>query len=193
MNVIETIVHRCSIGKMTDERPTRAHIERVLEAATHAPNHHHAQPWRFFVLAGQARAELGELMAESLRARLEEAAYHPKNEAKLEKERHKPLRAPVLLVAAAEYPHQEKVLEIENIEAVAAAVENMLLAAEELGLAAMWRTGDAAYDPRVKAWLGLTPQDTIVGFVYLGHPAVPHQERHPIPFQEKTTWLGWEE
>lgn len=192
MSIIETIAQRRSIGKMTEERPTRAQIERILEAATHAPNHHNTQPWKLFVLAGSARTELGKIMAESLRARLGEVR-DDKRQAMLEKERHKPLRAPVLLVAAAEHPHHDNVLEIENIEAVAAAVENMLLTAEELGLAAMWRTGNAAYDPHVKQWLGLAPEDAIVGFIYLGYPSIPRQERHPIPFQEKTTWLGWKE
>ncbi len=192
MSIIETIARRRSIGKMTDERPTRSQIERILEAATHAPNHHNTQPWKLFVLAGSARIELGKVMAEALHARLGDVR-DDKRQAILEKERHKPLRAPVLLVAAAEHPHHANVLEVENIEAVAAGVENMLLTAEELGLAAMWRTGDAAYDPRVKQWLGLAPEDAIVGFIYLGHAAIPHLERHPIPFQEKTTWLGWEE
>ena len=73
------------------------------------------------------------------------------------------------------------------------AAENMLLVAEELGLAAMWRTGDAAYDPRVKQWFGLAPEDHIVAFLYLGYPAIPHQERQPIPIERKTTWLGWED
>ena len=191
MSIIEIIAQRRSIGKMTDECPTRTQIERILEAATHAPNHHNTQPWKLFVLAGHARAELGEIMAESLHTRLGDISDE-KYLAKLEKERHKPLRAPVLLVAAAEHPHHASVLEIENIEAVAAAVQNMLLAAEELGLAAMWRTGDAAYDPRVKQWLGLAPEDALVGFIYLGYPAIPHQERHPISFREKTTWLGWD-
>lgn len=192
MSVIDLITRRRSIGKMTGERPTRAQIEAILEAATHAPNHHNTQPWKLFVLAGNARAELGEIMAESLLSRLEEVESE-KGRARLEKERGKPLRAPVVLVAAAEHPSQEKVLEIENIEAVAASVQNMLLVAEELGLAAMWRTGDAAYDPRVKRWLGLAPQDHIIAFIYLGYPAIPRQERHPVAFQAKTTWLDWEE
>jgi len=76
---------------------------------------------------------------------------------------------------------------------VAAAVQNMLLTAEEMGLAAMWRTGDGAYDPQVKQWLGLAPEDHIVAFVYLGFPSIPKLERHPTPYEEKTTWLGWEE
>src|SRR5713226_5873530 len=69
MTVFETIKRRRSIGKMTQQRPTREQIERLLEAATHAPNHHKVEPWKFFVLAGKAREELGVVMAESLAAR----------------------------------------------------------------------------------------------------------------------------
>jgi nitroreductase len=192
MNIREIIARRRSIGKMTDRRPTRQQIEKILEAGTHAPNHHNAQPWRFFVLAGQARSELGDILAESLLARSGELSSE-KGQALLNKERGKLLRAPVVIVAAAEYPQQDNVIEIENVEAVAAAVENMLLVAEELELAAMWRTGDAAYDPRVKQWLGLTPKDHIVAFIYLGYPAIPIQERRPTPHEKKTTWLGWTE
>jgi nitroreductase len=192
MSVFSIIKQRRSIGKMTAQMPTRAQIERVLEAATHAPNHHRVEPWRFFVLAGKARQELGEIMAASLAARLNESTSE-KAQALLNKERQKPLRSPVLIVAVAEHPQLPKVLDIENIAATAAAVQNMLLTAEEMGLAAMWRTGDAAYDPRVKQWLGLSPEDHIVAFVYLGYPAIPKLERRPTPIEKKTTWLGWEE
>jgi nitroreductase len=192
MSVFETIKSRRSIGKMTEQRPTRKQIERILEAATHAPNHHKVEPWKFFVLAGSARAELGTIMASSLAKRLGDAR-NDKTQALLNKEQNKLLRSPVVLVVAAEPPHQPNVLSIENIEAVAAAVQNMLLTAEEMGLAAMWRTGDAAYDPQVKQWLGLAPEDHIVAFVYLGFPSIPKLERHPTPFEEKTTWLGREE
>ncbi len=192
MNVFETIKSRRSIGKMTEQQPTRRQIERILEAATHAPNHHKVEPWKFFVLAGWAREELGAVMAEALAERLDGTSAG-NAQALLNKERNKLLRSPVVIVVAAEQPKQPKVLKIENIEATAAAVENMLLTAEEMGLACMWRTGDAAYDPRIKQWLGLVPEDHIVAFVYLGFPAIPKLERHPTHFEEKTTWLGWEE
>src|SRR5579883_3270721 len=93
MSVFEIIARRRSIGKMTAERPTRAQIERMLEAATHAPNHHHVQPWKFVVLAGSARAELGEVMAEALLARASDLSGE-KGEALLAKERNKLLRSP---------------------------------------------------------------------------------------------------
>jgi nitroreductase len=192
MSVFETIKNRRSIGKMTDERPSRGQIERLLEVATHAPNHHKVQPWKFIVLAGSAREELGVVMAESLLNRLEETSSE-KAQAMLNKERNKLMRSPVVIVVAAEIPHQPNVLEIENIEATAAAVQNMLLAGEEMGLACMWRTGEAAYDARVKQWLGLAPEEHVVSLLYVGFPAIPHLERKPIPFEEKTTWLGWEE
>jgi nitroreductase len=192
MSVFDIIQRRRSIGKMTEERPTREQIERLLEAATHAPNHHKVEPWRFFVLAGEARKELGEVMAEALAARLCESPQG-KGEAMLAKERTKLLRSPVVIVATARHAEQPKVVEIENIEAVAAAVENMLLTAEEMGLACMWRTGDAAYDPHVKRWLGLEPEDAIVAFVYVGFPAIAKLERSPTTFAQKTRWLGWEE
>ena len=191
MYVFDLIKRRRSIGKMTGERPTREQIELLLEAATHAPNHHKVQPWKFIVLAGNAREELGTAMAMSLAGRLEETSSE-KAQAILNKERNKPLRSPVVVVVVAESPKQPKVMEIENIEAVAAAVQNMLLTAEEMGLACMWRTGDAAYDARVKRWLGLEPEDAIVAFVYVGFPAIPKLERYPTSFAQKTTWLGWE-
>ena len=192
MTIFQTIKHRRSIGKMTSEVPNREQIERLLEAATHAPNHHKVQPWRFFVLADHAREELGAVMAEALAARLDETTSD-KAQALINKERGKLLRSPIIIIVAAERPNLPNVLAIENIEAVAAAVENMLLTAEEMGLACMWRTGDAAYDPRVKAWLGLSAEDHIVAFVYVGYAAIPHLERKPSPGEEKTTWIGWEE
>jgi nitroreductase len=189
--VRETIQQRRSIGKMTEQCPSREQIQQLLEAATHAPNHHRVEPWRFFVFAGRAREELGEVLQESLLARMEDKASE-KAQALLRKERNKPLESPVVIAVVANHAHHAKVMDIENIEATAAAVQNMLLVAEEMGLAAKWRTGDAAYDPLVKRWLGVSHEDHIVAFLYIGFPAIPRVERNPTPVAQKTTWLGWE-
>ncbi len=144
------------------------------------------------MLAGKARDELGTIMQKSLAARLTETTSD-KARAALQKERQKPLRSPILIAVAALCPEQPNIVDIENVEAVAAAVQNMLLTAEEMGLACMWRTGDTAYDPQVKKWLGLSVEDHIVAFVYLGYPALPQTERHPTPIEAKTAWLGWQD
>lgn len=189
--VRETIRQRRSIGKMTEQCPSREQIQQLLEAATHAPNHHRVEPWRFFVLAGQAREEFGEVLQEALLARMEDKTSE-KAQALLRKERNKPLESPVVIAVVSNHAQHAKVMDIENIEATAAAVQNMLLTAEEMGLAAKWRTGDAAYDPLVKRWLGVSDKDHIVAFLYVGFPAIPRVERHPTPIVQKTTWLGWE-
>lgn len=192
MSVYDVIRVRRSIGKVKPDRPPREKIERMLEAATYAPNHHTTEPWRFYVLGGAARDELGELMETSLRQRLPETTGE-KAQAALAKERNKPLRAPVVIAVASVRPENPKIVDIENVAAVAAAIQNMLLVAEEEGLVCIWRSGDPARDPLVKAHFGLGADEHIVGFVYVGYPAVPRPERTPSDFRSKTEWWGWEE
>ena len=189
MDVLEAMRTRRSIGKVGPERPPKEVIERVLEAATWAPTHHKTQPWRFYVLAGRAREALGDVMAES------KAAHVPvhKAEAKMEKARKKPLRAPVVIVVAVNPSQDEDVVEIEEIAATAAAVENMLLAAHGMGLGAMWRTGDACYDPKIQAFFGLQEPARLLGFVYLGYAAMSPPRASRIPAEELTVWMGWDE
>ena len=70
----------------------------------------------------------------------------------------------------------------EDRDAVAAAVQNLLLGATAAGLASHWATGDWMDDPDVKALAGLAPDDDLVALVYLGWPTgdVPSVER-PAP------------
>ena len=187
-NTFNIIKQRRSSGQLTQQQPTRAQIECLLESATYAPNHHLTEPWHFFVLTGTAREELGQVMAKSLQARLNEDESAASLQ-RLLKESQKPLRAPVIITVAVRAASREKESIIEDIEATAAAVQNMLLTAEELGLGAMWRTGDAAYDPLVKHWFGLAPEDHIVAFVYVGFPKLAREVRIPTHFSEKTTWM----
>lgn len=188
-NVFEVIKQRRSVGQMTHEQPTRAQIERLLEAATYAPSHHVTEPWHFFVLTGAARDRLGEVMEESLRQRLPELGT-PQAQEQLWRERTKPRRAPVIIIVALRDALHLAGELVENIEAAAAAVQNMLLVATEMGLATIWRTGDPACDPLVTQWFGLDPSDHIVAFVYVGYPKVTRAMRIPTHFSKKTTWLS---
>jgi nitroreductase len=86
----------------------------------------------------------------------------------LQRERQKPLRAPLIIVVAAVCNATAKIPPIEQILAAGAAAQNIMLAAPALGFGAMWKTGDAAYDDTVKVALGLVAEDSIVGFLYLG-------------------------
>ncbi|GBD17449.1 Putative NAD(P)H nitroreductase YdjA [bacterium HR26] len=184
--VLELLRTRRSMPRVQPACPPREVIEQVLEAAVWAPNHHLTEPWRFIVLTGEARRELGEAMARGKLAR--EGTVDPP---KLDALRRKPLRAPVIVAVGVIPASREPEVEIEEICAGAAAIQNLLLAAHGLGLAAMWRTGEAAFDPEVKAFLGLPPAAHLLGFVYLGYPAGEPPRRTRRPAAEVTTWLGW--
>lgn len=194
--VLEALEARHSAPRVLPERPPRDLIESIIAAACWAPNHHRTEPWRFTVLTGSARDELGFHMAEALRRRLRErsegAEIPDELRAALHTERRKPLRAPVVVAVAAVPSDHPNVVEIEEIEACAAAVQNMLLAAEAVGLGAMWRTGKAAYDPAIKRFLGFPDGAHLVAFVYLGYPdrQVPRPRERRC--EEHTTWRGWQ-
>jgi nitroreductase len=190
--VLEAVLNRRSPAAFSREQPARAQIEQLIQAAVRAPNHYRNEPWRFFVLTGPAREQLGEVFAESLKAKLA-SPDAPENAAALERERAKPLRAPVVIAVAAVKTDNPKALPDEDLSATAAAVENLLTVAPALGLGAFWRTGDAASDERVKAFFGLRPEDRIVAFVYVGYPEVMGKLTPRRDVSETTTWLGWNE
>ena len=147
--LLELIQSRRSVGALSGQPVSRADVEQVLRAALAAPNHHDTHPWRFVVIAGTARGEISH--------RLE--------------------RAPVVIACLVRGTHAGVVQEREDRDAVAAAIQNMLLAAHASGLASIWRTGEMVDDPAVAATLGLADGDRIVGFVYLGYPLTPLSPR----------------
>lgn len=189
MDAIELITTRRMCGKVLDEAPTRQEIETLIEAAVCAPNHHLTEPWRFIVLSGKGLDELGDAMAARLTA---QDAGSPNLEERVEKERARPKRAPVIVAVIYVPSHHPKALDIEDRYAVGAAVQNMLLAAHGMGLGAYWRTGAAAFDRRVGQSLGLEEGEEIAAFVYLGYPsgepAGPARRRKGPA--ELTTWKG---
>jgi nitroreductase len=190
--VLALMRERRSAARVRPDEPPREAIETLLQAATWAPNHYRTAPWRFTVLTGDARGTFGDVLAASMERRMNQATTPPSPEeraAALAKERNKPLRAPVIIAVACLPSTAEKVDEIEEISAVAAGVQNMLLAAEALGLGAMWRTGAPARDPEAKRALGFPETSRIIAFVYVGYPDLTSQherERDPAPY---TTWL----
>jgi nitroreductase len=194
VDVLEAIKRRRSIGKVTQEPVPRELIEQMLAAAVEAPNHHETEPWRFFVLTGTAREDFGDVLAEALRRRLA-GEGEKKVEGLALAERAKPLRAPVLIVVAVKHDQTEKggekIVPVEDLMATAAAIENMLLAAHALGLAAQWRTGDGAFDPHVKAHFGLQPTDEIAAIVYVGYrdPERDVPRTRNRAYADRTEWL----
>jgi nitroreductase len=192
MNLEEAIRERRSIGLVKPDEVDQPLIEKLLEAAVYAPNHHMTEPWRFFVLRGNGRAVLGHAYADIAGEFLEDPFSEANIEA-LKKHYNKAFRAPVIIVAVSEATDSPKVDRREEIAAVHAAVQNMLLQAHALGLGAIWRTGAPAYHPFMKNAFGLRDMHDVVGFIYLGHPIQSPSVRIPSSYQSKTVWLNEED
>lgn len=163
MDALDALHLRSSVPKLSDPLPSPEMLENIYRAAFRAADHAVLRPWRFLIVKEDSRRRLGELFVKAGLAR--EPSLEP---AAIEKLRCKPLRAPLVLVCISSFKPHPKVPEIEQDLSAGAATQNMLLAAFAQGLGAMWRTGYLAYDPIVKSGLGLSFEEKIVGFLYIG-------------------------
>ncbi|HKE39435.1 MAG TPA: nitroreductase [Casimicrobiaceae bacterium] len=163
MEAIDALTTRVSGSELGDPAPDELELHTILSAAARAPDHGRLRPWRFTVLKGIARDRLGALFAEAYRRRHPDATP-----AQIEKEKNRPLRAPLVVVVGAKVNHESHIPAIEQILSGGAAAQNIMVAAFALGFGCAWKTGEAAYDPEIKSAFGLAPTDAIIGFLYLG-------------------------
>jgi nitroreductase len=173
MQAIEALHQRVSQAKLCDPAPSAEQRELIFKSALRAADHANLRPWRFVVVEGDDRERLGELyLAASL-------AENPDlDDARQQKILNMPFRAPMVLIAVAEYKAHAKVPEWELHLSAGAAVQNILNASFALGIGAYWRTGALAESEGVRRGLGLTAKDRVVGFIYLG---TPEGRTKPVP------------
>jgi len=162
--MLELIARRYSSVRLEHPGPDLIELDQILTAAVAGPDHRRLRPWRFTVFTGESRLEFGDLLAQRI------AELTPDQDpSRLARERDRLLRAPVVVAVGAVVEPQVTPA-IEQVCAVAAAVQNLLLAATALGYGSIWRTGWACRDDRVKDLLELREQDYLLGFIYLGTP-----------------------
>jgi nitroreductase len=163
MDAMELLLRRESALKLAAPGPSQDALDAMFESALRAPDHGRLRPWRFVVVPEDRRERFGELMAECLHRQQPDASTEM-----LQRERDKAMRAPVIVVVAAQIHRGHKIPDVEQLVSAAAAAENIMLAANAQGFGAMWKTGAPAYDATVKRALGLDPDSDIVGFLYVG-------------------------
>lgn len=165
--------------------PDEAQIETILTLASRVPDHGKLVPWRFILYRDPHKALIGDKLVEVLLADKPNA-----DAATIEKERGRFQAAPIVigLISTARADHP-KIPEWEMILAAGAVAQNMLLAANALGFGAQWLTGPAAYDERLKAYLGVEPGERVAGFVHVGTAAEAWPDRpRPVIAEITSTW-----
>ncbi|WP_373096758.1 nitroreductase [Zhongshania sp.] len=163
MDALSLLKSRNSAAKLVGPGPTDEELTEVFAAATRAPDHGRLRPWRFLVISGANLMALGDLFADAA-LRREPTLGEPE----LERFRQQPLRAPLIVVVISCLQDHPKIPRIEQQMSAACAAHGILLAAEALGYAGIWRTGANAFDAHVMAGLELSANEEIAGFLYIG-------------------------
>ncbi len=168
MDALTALQTRTAAPRLTEPAPDAGQLEQILKAGLRAPDHGMLRPWKFLVVEGEGRQQLGQLLVD---------VTQPESEERRQKLLSTPLRAPLIIVAVATIK-EGKIRPSEQVCSTAAAIQNMSVACHALGFASIWLTGQVAYDNRVKLALGLRETDEIVGFLHIG--TATFSER-PVP------------
>jgi len=163
--------------------PGPAELRQILAVAMRSPDHGKLHPWRFVPVPSDRRGDFAALL---------QSAYRIDNPdpGRLEVEANERFahQAPTLIVALSSPTEGHKIPVWEQQLSCGAACMNLVLAAHALGFAAGWVTGWAAYSPAVLEAFG-TPPERIAGFIFLGTPGAPLEERlRPEPGEVVSEW-----
>ncbi|MBN1583413.1 MAG: nitroreductase [Anaerolineae bacterium] len=191
MNTFDAIAQRRSIRRFKDTPITDELIEQLLTAATQAPSGKNIQPWRFIVVKEDKRAEMVRIMRQGIESAQAQGMSPGSSvgSAKIMEQ------APVTIFvfnANGIPPDQERTVDdtlwdAVNIQSIGAAIQNMLLAAQDLGIGTLWICDVFYAYGELCAWLEQTSQ--LIAAVSLGYPDEQPNARPRKPLDEVTTWL----
>ena len=173
--------------KMSSKKIDNNIIETILENANHAPSHGQTEPWRFIVFTCDGKRKLSEFQSELYKEKMLGEDF---KQVKFDQLIQNPIGVSHIIAICMKRQESEKLPEIEEIEAVACAVQNMHLTATCFGISALWSSGFPTYTEEVKPFLNLSEKDKCLGFFYLGYSENgewPKLEKRPI--SEKVTWI----
>jgi nitroreductase len=159
------------VGHLLEPGPSDEQLNALLRLAARVPDHGKLGPWRFVVIAGDARIRAGEALAKVIVNDEGADGSH------LAAARGLLQRAPVCVLVVSSPVPSTKAPEWEQQLSSAAACYALLLAAHAMGFGGCWLTEWPTYDARARAALGLQAHERIAGFVYLGTPGQPATER----------------
>lgn len=185
--ITEVIKNRRTIypEQYSDRKIHKEIVEDVLNNAVWAPTHGKTQPWRFVVYMNDSKIELSDFLSNLYSSKFKGEDF---NEMKFNKLKNRPLSASVVVGIVMTPDPNERILEIEEIEAVACAVQNMHLTCTAYGIGGFWSTPKLVYTKEMSEFLGIGEKDKCLGLFYMGYPEIdwPKGQRKPIEYL--TTW-----
>lgn len=162
-------------------------VWKLLEDASWAPTHGLTQPWRFHVFTGPALERLADFRQQWYRDHTPPENYDP---GKHERLRENLQRSSHAVLLCAHVDPEGPIPEVEEIEAVACAAQNLMLSAHAHGIQAFWGSGAETYTAENHRFLELAPTERCLGTLYLGYTdrRIPQSKR--LPIEQRVTWHG---
>ena len=161
-------------------------VELILNNALWAPTHGNTQPWRFKVFMDEGRQQLSDFLGETY---LKLTPKEKQNDQKLAKLLTRPMKSSVVIAVYMERDPDERILEMEEIEAVACAVQNMHLTCTAYGLGGFWATPKLIYTKEMNDFLDISSKDKCLGLFYIGYPEIDWPTAHRKPLEYVTEWI----
>ncbi|MBM3424943.1 MAG: nitroreductase [Bacteroidetes bacterium] len=161
-------------------------IELILNNAQWAPTHGNTQPWRFHVFMDKGKERLSQFLGETY---LSLTPTEQQVDSKLAKLMRRPLLSSAVIAVSMARQKERKILEIEEIEAVACAIQNMHLTCTAYEIGLFWSTPKLIYSTTMNDFLGLSEDDKCLGLIYLGYPSIEWPDAHRIPLEYHTQWF----
>lgn len=175
--LLDVILSRRSIPRLIEPAPSPEDLARIVRAAGAAPDYGRLRPWRFVVITAENLPAFAERASEASLERAPHIGVAPSPEMAARSRAIFGGAAPMILAMCASVKPHRVITPAKQQYAVAAAAQNALLAATALGYGSMWRTGPGVESAAFKAALGLSPEDAIVGFLFLG--TIPPGDEKP--------------
>lgn len=161
MDALSLLLQRRSIPRLAAPAPSGDVLENIFRAGLRAPDHGGLMPWRFIVSEGEGLQRFADILVSAAKA-------DELDDLVIEKASKAPFRAPMVITVISHVTPEHKVPVFEQHLSAGCAVQAMQMAAVAQGFSGFWRTGSWAYHPVVREAFGVSGEDMIVGFLYLG-------------------------
>ncbi|UKN01451.1 nitroreductase [Paracrocinitomix mangrovi] len=172
----------------SDRKVHKEQIERILNNAIWAPNHGSTQPWSFKVFMEEGRQKLSDFLSNLYADKFKGDDF---KEMKFNKLKNRPMMAGAVIAVSYKKDPESKIKELEEIEAVACAIQNMYLTCTAWGLGSFWASPGLIYTAEMNEFLGLDKEDKCLALFYVGYPKPDYEwpKGHRKPIEYFTEWV----
>lgn len=187
MSVMDVIKGRRTVHEFKADPVTREQIEQMLEAAIWAPNHKLTNPWEFYVVSGIKKEELARLRAELKRSKQADSA--PEQAQRVYEKAYLELMTVPYAILVCQRVMGDGKQQAEDLIAVGCAIQNLMLAAEEMGIGTFWGTGPVINHPETFRICGVPHGRHGVGLLQIGYPAREQKAPGRDPLEKVVHWV----